>query len=101
MFSETFFDASYASLLLAPITKLSKDLFWSMRLNWMKESLMKEIFVFRLFSFFWKFSIVFSAILNSILIISFLDFLITFNIWSKYLETIQSLINLVDTETKI
>ena len=29
-------------MLLAPITKLSKDLFWSIRLNWIKESLIKN-----------------------------------------------------------
>ena len=40
-------------------------------------------------------------IVNSILINSFLYCLIICNIWSKYLDTIQSLINLVETENII
>ena len=40
------------------------------------------------------------SIINSIRIMSFLNSLTICKIWSKYLEVIQSLINLVDTDSK-
>ena len=63
---------------------------------------LNEIFSFTLFSLislaFKSLFLDFSAILNSILIMSFLYTFIICRIWSRYLEVIQSLINLVGTD---
>ena len=105
MSSETFFEASNANLLLGPIIKFSNFLFGSILLYWKNESLIKEMFLTSLYSlvlscisdiFFFR-----SLIVNSILLISFLWIFTICKIWSKYLDAIQSLINLVDTEIKI
>ena len=61
-------------------------------INYSRDTLERKLF---------DFALLLLSITNSILINSFLYSLTICKIWSKYLDAIQSLINLVETEIKI